>query len=217
MSVFVPFLRNAALRRFELSGVDPIKAGERFRRPNSEPAHWCSLRQGAGSDGRSTAIFLSPQIRDVHVRSEPDIIGEVPSYVIRVVIDDDIVAIPVPVAAIPHIESCNAEIESPKPEAARTTADQMPDMAPANSAREMAVFPGMVEVKAGIVGPVVMADPLSVVVDVGRFRMTLYVFGRRRRPTVARRRTMLRNVPAPDRMAATMLSVLRPDWQDNNE
>ena len=81
------------------------------------------------------------------------------------------------------------------------------------------MFPGMVEVKTGVIASRVVADPLSVVIDVRRVRMVGLVaerpgldwprrFGRTRRLRWLRhgsfhaRWAMFRDVSAPDGMAA---------------
>src|SRR5215472_10826781 len=94
---------------------------------------------------------------------------------IGVVIDDDVVAVPVPIAHIGNIHRCDAEVESPEPEAAGAASDQAPAMGMADAPGEAAVFPGMVEVKAGIVAAGIVADPLAVVMDVRRFGMALLI------------------------------------------
>lgn len=87
---------------------------------------------------------------DVDVGAEADVIGEVPANVIGIFVDDDVVASPVPVVAIANVRACNAEIETVKPEAGRTAAGEMPDMAFAKAAAEVAMLPRMIEMEAGI-------------------------------------------------------------------
>ena len=116
-----------------------------------------------------------PQVHHVDVGAESDVIGEIPTVMIGVVIDDDVIAVPVPIAHIGNIHRCDAEVESPEPEAAGAASDQAPAMGMADAAGEAAVFPGMVEVKAGIVAAGIVADPLTVVMDVRRFGMALLI------------------------------------------
>lgn len=56
----------------------------------------------------------------MNVRSESNVIGEVPAEMIRVIVNHDVVAIPVPVVAVSGVKGRNVEIESAKPEAAGT-------------------------------------------------------------------------------------------------
>jgi hypothetical protein len=80
---------------------------------------------------------------------------------VGVFIDDDIVAVPKPVAAEADVVGRYAEIETTKPEAVGPAARQMPDMPAPESAREAPVFPGMIEMVVRIVGSGIVADPLS--------------------------------------------------------
>ena len=88
----------------------------------------------------------------VDVGAEANVVGKVPADVVGVFIDDDVVAVPVPVVAIAKIRSSDAEIETTEPEAARTTTGEMPDVFGAKAGSEMAVLPGMIHVEAGVLG-----------------------------------------------------------------
>ena len=150
---------------------------------------------------------------------------------IGVVIEDDVIAGPVPIADIADIHRCDAEVESAEPEAAGVASDQAPAMGMADPAGEAAVFPGMVEVEAGVVAAGIVADPLTVVMDVRSFGMTFLIaerwvsFGRMRfgrmvglrgalHRAVRGRRPLTRNVTSTNRVIpASTILVLRGSRQ----
>ena len=86
---------------------------------------------------------------------------------VGIFVDDDVVAVPQPVAAIAQVECAHAEVETAEPEAVGAASGEMPDVAAAEASGEVAVFPGMVETHAGIVAAGLVADPFAVGVDVG--------------------------------------------------
>lgn len=57
------------------------------------------------------------EIFDVDIGAKPDVIGKVPANVIRVVINDDLIVSPVPIAAVFIIIGSDAEVETTEPEA----------------------------------------------------------------------------------------------------
>jgi hypothetical protein len=105
----------------------------------------------------------------VNVGAQPHVVGEIPAVVVGVVVDHDVVIIPVPVTAIADVEGCDAEIVSAEPEAAGTTAPKTPDMTAPDSKRKVAVLPGMVEVEAGIIVSVIVTHPVVVGMNVRGF------------------------------------------------
>jgi len=64
--------------------------------------------------------------------------------VIGIVIDHDVIAIPIPIAAVTHIVGRNRKEEAAEPEAPRAASAQSPHMAATNTSREMAVLPRMI-------------------------------------------------------------------------
>ena len=105
----------------------------------------------------------------MNVGAQPDVVGKVPAVVVGIVVDHDVIIIPIPVIAIADVEGCDAEIVSAEPEAAGTTAPQTPDMAASDSKRKVAVLPGMVEMEVGVVASCVVADPAIVGMNVRGF------------------------------------------------
>ena len=64
----------------------------------------------------------------VNVSASPGIIGKIPSWVVRVLIEDDWVAIPQPIVAEADVSWGNTEIEPAEPETLRSTAFEAPHM-----------------------------------------------------------------------------------------
>ena len=81
----------------------------------------------------------------MNVRTETYVVGEIPAHIVGIFVDHDLVAIPEPVADIADVNRSYAEIKPAKPEAAGTASNQPPYVTAAETAREMPVFPGMVE------------------------------------------------------------------------
>jgi len=65
----------------------------------------------------------STQVHDVDVGTQPHVVGEVPAVVVRVFVDHNLIAVPEPVTAVTHVERCDIEIETSKPEPARTASN----------------------------------------------------------------------------------------------
>jgi len=113
-----------------------------------------------------SAPYLRSQVLDVNVGAKSYVVGEVPAFVVGIVVDDDVVAIPEPVVAETKVIGRNAEIKTAEPEATGATTAEVPDVAAADAAGEASVLPGMVEVVVNVVAASVMADPFAVGVDV---------------------------------------------------
>jgi hypothetical protein len=106
------------------------------------------------------------EVLDVNVGTQPDVKRQVPADVVGVVINHDLVTVPYPIVAISEIIRGNAEIESPEPETAGSTARQMPNMAGPESARKVPVLPGVIEVVVGISRAAIVPDPFAIGVNV---------------------------------------------------
>ena len=120
---------------------------------------------------RSTRALRS-QVLDVDVCAKSYVVGEVPAFVVGIVVDDDVVAIPEPVVAEAEVIGRDAEIKTAEPEATGAATAEVPDVAAADAAGEASVLPGMVEVVVNVVAASVMADPFAVGVDVRSVRVT---------------------------------------------
>ena len=141
----------------------------------------------------------------MNIGAKPDVVGEIPADVVRILEDRDRVAVPKPVVAVTEIEISNAKEKAAKPETARAASHQSPNVAAAEAAGEVAVLPGMVEVEAGVIAPRVMPDPRSVVVYMWRFGMALVVRARMRfmRRAMIRGRTVTGDESTADSVAAS--------------
>jgi len=155
---------------------------------------------------------LGPQIFDVNVGAEANVVSEVPAVVVGVFVDDDIVATPIPVAAKTEVERRDAEVEAAEPEAAGTASGKMPHVAAAETAGEVAVRPGMIEVVINA-SALFVSDPCAVVVNVRSFGMALDVFRRPGWSAMRRRRTVFGNESTTDSVTA----VLSPQGNGENQ
>jgi len=95
--------------------------------------------------------------------------------VIGVVVEHDVVGIPIPVVDVTDIKGSDAEVEASEPEAARATSSETPAAFAANRSGEATVLPRAVEMELRVIAAEVVSDPLAVVVDVGSFRMTFSI------------------------------------------
>jgi hypothetical protein len=109
---------------------------------------------------------LSPEVADVNVGAQPDVVSEIPAFVVRVFVNHDIVAIPEPVVGVGEVKRGDAEVIAAKPETARIASLNAPAVSAAKAAVEAAMLPGMIEVEAHIVAPAFVSHPFPVVVDV---------------------------------------------------
>ena len=116
---------------------------------------------------------LLAEIHDVHVRSETNVVGQIPAGVVGIVINDNLVGIPEPTVAIADVKRSHAPKPSVETETSGTATAETPNVAAANAAIEVAVLPGMVEMIVGIFATRVVTHPLAVVVNVRSFRMAL--------------------------------------------
>lgn len=98
---------------------------------------------------------------------------------VRIVVDDYVIVVPVPVVNISDIKGSDAEVVSAEPEARRTASPEPPDEARSKTGLEMAVFPGMIQMESGIVWPPVMSDPFAVLVNVRCLGMSFLIAKRR--------------------------------------
>ncbi|MFZ1005926.1 MAG: hypothetical protein WAN65_03760 [Candidatus Sulfotelmatobacter sp.] len=85
---------------------------------------------------------------------------------VGVFVDDDVVAVPEPVAAEADVVGSDAKVEAAKPETVGSAAAEVPDVPAPETASEVAVLPGMVEVVVNIVMAGIVANPFAVGVNV---------------------------------------------------
>src|SRR6266496_4097995 len=105
------------------------------------------------------------------IGTQPYVIREVPSLMVRVVIHHNFIRIPEPVVDEVVIVRRNAEKEVAEPEAFSMPACKPPDVLPSDASAEVPMFPRMFEVKMGIVAAGFVSHPLIVRVNVRRLWM----------------------------------------------
>jgi len=173
-----------------------------------------------------------PQVCHVHIGPQTSVVRQVPSIVVRIRIDHDVIAIPQPVAARVVVVWRSLKKESAHVEALAIASAQPPNVLWPNRSSETSMLPGMIQMVVRIVPPCVVSHPAIVLrVNVRRLRMTFLILispsllalllrlplrlFRGRSPR--RRRSVLGNVPAANsllvssallRLAAVLLSFL---------
>ena len=110
------------------------------------------------------------------VGSETNVIGKIPANVVRIIVDYDFIAVPIPVTAIADVVGRHAEEESTKPKAFRASSTQMPNMSAADLTRKVSVLPRMIEMVVSIVTARIVTDPLVIRVHVRCLGMARLVF-----------------------------------------
>ena len=157
----------------------------------------------------------------VDVGSQSRVVGEIPAVVVGVFVDNDLVAVPEPATAQGQVKRGNAEGPAAEPETAGAASAYAPDMAATEAAGEAAVLPGMIEVKAGIVAPGVVAHPRAVVVNVRSIGMAFAIAIRSGRgpggSAVNCWRAMVWDVSATDGMSAPVTAMLGESREGKNK
>jgi hypothetical protein len=111
----------------------------------------------------------------VAIGAEANVVGKVPAIVVGIVVDHDLVAVPIPIVAVGIVIRCDAEIEAAEPEALAIAAGDVPDVTAANAAGETAMLPGTIEMIVGIIAAGIVADPRVVVVNVRSVGMISFI------------------------------------------
>src|ERR1017187_4384029 len=113
-----------------------------------------------------TGRLRIPEEHDVNVGPQASVIRQIVTGVVGVLVDYDRIPVPKPVAAIGQVRVRHREIEAAEPESPRTAARQSEHVTRAQTRGEMAVLPGTIHMKPGIVPAGVVSHPLALV-DVG--------------------------------------------------
>ena len=118
------------------------------------------------------------QILNVSVRAEPRVVYEIPANMVRVLVDHDLIASPVPPRDDVVIVRGDAPVEIAKPEAFPVSSRKHEYMLRSKATGEASVCPRPIEVVMRIVSATSMSDPLIVLgVNVWNIRMTFLVHG----------------------------------------
>jgi hypothetical protein len=94
---------------------------------------------------------------------------------IRIVIDHNLVAIPTPVIDIAVVGWSDSKVEAVKPEPISPSSFEPVYLAATDAPPEASLFPGMIQVIAGIISARIMSDPAIVGVDVRSVRMSVLI------------------------------------------
>lgn len=112
---------------------------------------------------------LIPEIQNVNVSAESHVVGKIVAGIVRVVVEHDVIGVPLPAIYKDKVNGGNAEEEAAEPETIATASAKPPYMTRAESARETAVLPGVIEVVARIISAFIVPDPLIIAgMNVGR-------------------------------------------------
>ncbi len=135
---------------------------------------------------------------------------------IRVIVDDDVIVGPIPAIYISHIKGSDTEVVPTEPETTRTASPNPPHETRPEAAFEVAVLPGMVQMESGVVPPLIVSHPFTILVDVRGLGMSFLIAEGRvisrwagrilNRPAeivVGSGRAATRNITAADRMTGS--------------
>jgi len=111
----------------------------------------------------------------MNVGAEPDVVGQVPTRMVRIFIDHYIVAVPKPIAAIAKVIRGDCESEPSKEESAWTSASEVKNVMGPKAAGKVSVLPGMVKMIVYIAGTGVVTNPLTIWMDVRSVGVTVLV------------------------------------------
>ena len=109
------------------------------------------------------------------VGAQPNIVSQIPTDMVGIFVNHDVIAIPQPVAAIADVDRGHTKVEAAEPEPAGTAALKPERVAGTESGAEMAVLPGMVQMKARVVLARVVSNPFPVCVDMRSCRVSWFV------------------------------------------
>ncbi len=165
-------------------------------------------------------LSASPEKQDVDVCPQPDVIGQIPTDVVWILINHDLIAVPKPISAEVVVIGGHAEVETAKPEALGSASREPEAMTGAKPAREAPMLPRVREMVMRIVRAGIMPDPLTARVDVGSVWMprlinitTVLCGGAPFTPV--RSGTMRRNVPMTNLMIGWIrFALLLPNCGD---
>jgi hypothetical protein len=155
----------------------------------------------------------SPQIEDVKISTQSHVVGNVPTNVVWILINHDLVSVPEPVPAKVDIVWSNTEEEAAEPETARPASFNPKDMAWAKTTPKTSTLPSTIQMEVRITTATFMSDPLAVTVNVGRVGMSrpvveCVVLCYRMLSSPDRSGTVSRDVPAANLVTIALMSFL---------
>ena len=117
------------------------------------------------SQGQRPALTRAV-VQDVNVGSQSHVVCEIPPWVIRVVVEHEIVRVPQPIVHIADVTGKHTEIKTVEPKAPGASAGEAENMARSEAAGETAMFERTVQVKSWVVAANVVTYPGVSAVDV---------------------------------------------------
>ena len=107
--------------------------------------------------------------------SKTSVVSQVPTYIVGVFVDNDPVAVPIPVITEAVIIRSYVEVVTPEPEAFPASAGQHPHVTRTKAAVVRSVLPRMLKVIVVLFPAVVVSDPPAIVVNVRPVRMSFAI------------------------------------------
>src|ERR1039458_6755379 len=104
---------------------------------------------------------LCAEIQDVHISAAAHIVSEIPAHMVRIVVNHDLIRVPVPIAAIISVGERNRPVPAVEPELSWTSAGNPPYVRGTKAASKVPVSPGMVQMVARIAAACIMPDPVT--------------------------------------------------------
>src|SRR5665213_2495274 len=95
----------------------------------------------------------------MNVRAQTDVVRQVPTHVIWIGIDNDVIAVPHPVVAVIDVRRSYAEKESAEAEALGVAAGQSIHVAGPERTGKMSVLPWMIQIIARVIPAHIMSHP----------------------------------------------------------
>src|SRR4051794_18168667 len=106
----------------------------------------------------------------MNISARTGVICKIVSGMVRIIVNDDLIAIPIPAIHVTEVVRCNSEVEAVEPEPIRAAAGQPPDVPRPETAPESAVLPRMLDTIVLVMTPHVVAYPASALIDMGSVR-----------------------------------------------
>ncbi len=111
----------------------------------------------------------------MNIDTEARIVSEIISRMVGILVDDNVVAIPIPTVGKPVIVGRDSEVITIKAKTVPVAATQLPNMSPPEAACEPSMFPGLVGAVIIVVASAIMSDPLIVPMYVRRVGMAFKI------------------------------------------
>src|ERR1017187_5405364 len=122
------------------------------------------------------ALRSASQVLDVSVRTQPRVVCQIPARMVGVLVDDNLIAVPVPAHHDVVIVRGDVPVEIVEPEAFPVSSRHHEYMLRSKAPGEVSVCPRRIDVEMRVVGATIMPDPFVVLgVNVRNFRMTFLV------------------------------------------